>query len=56
VIFFIFLIDNFKIGVMELNLLFEYNNDGDCKINELQQTINKLIKNKYFINYLINLK
>jgi hypothetical protein len=38
---------------MELNLLFEGNNDGGCKINELQQTINKLTKNKDFINYFI---
>jgi hypothetical protein len=40
---------------MELNLLFEGNNDRGCKINELQQTTNKLIKNKDFINNL-NLK
>jgi hypothetical protein len=38
---------------MELNLLFEGNNDGGCKINELQQTTNKLIKNKDFINNII---
>jgi hypothetical protein len=49
----VFLIDDLKIGVIELNLLFEGNNDGGCKINELQQTINKLTKNKDFINNFI---
>jgi hypothetical protein len=48
-VFFIIGLD-IEIGVIELNLLFESNNDLGCKINELQQIINKLTKNNFFIN------
>jgi hypothetical protein len=49
-VFFIIGLDIEEIGVIELNLLFESNNDLGCKINELQQIINKLTKNNIFIN------